>query len=502
MDLIRKVVIAGGDSIAPVVSAAIANSLRGQSVAITVVEPEQKPTGAHSTLPLTSTFHHHLGLSPEDLIQNTNASFKLGVDYTDWVRSGRNFLHPFGAHGTILRLVPFHHYYMKQRLAGDETEFGAYSLAESAARDGRFCLPDTDPNSILSTFACGIHVDSASYAAWLRSYASDRGVTFVSGELAGANQDSENGNLRALVLADGRQIEGDLFIDCSGDDARLIGKVLGQRYDEWSRYLPADSAIGLSVGDLPDLPPITFVVGKRQGWLRRIPMRDRSDYELYFSSNYQEVEQANDGLRKLLGRPILGEQRTWRFRNGRRERFWFRNCIAIGRSAGFMEPLEISGLSLAQSAVIRLMGMFPDRRCHPAMAREYNRQTGQEYANLLDFLCLFYHSAGSCDSEFWNQVRSLEIPDSLRERLELFTSHGRVVWNEHELLPKEYWVSAFLGLGHVPKSYDPLSDVPSEHHVLEWLARMREAVQQATSKMPSHGEFLEKLSLVRPSLGD
>lgn len=502
MDLIRNIVIAGGDSIAPVVSAAIANSLRGQNVAITVVEPKQIPNGAHSTLPLTSNFHRHLGLAPEELIRNTNASFKLGVDYTDWVRSGRNFLHPFGAHGTILRLVPFHHYYVKQRLAGNGTEFGAYSLAESAARGGRFCLPDSDPNSILSTYACGIHVDSARYASWLRSYATDCGVTFVSGELAGAEQDSENGYLQALALTDGRQIEGDLFIDCSGDDARLMGEVLGQRYLDWSRYLPADSALGVSVGDLPDLPPMTFVVGKRQGWLRRIPMQDRSDYELYFSSSFQQVEQAHDELRQLLGRPLLGEPRARSFSNGRREQFWYRNCVAIGRSAGFIEPLEISGLSLVQSAVLRLMGMFPDRRCHPAMAEEYNRQTKQEYANLLDFVCLFYHSAGRYDSEFWNHAKSLEIPDSLRERLELFTSSGRVLWNEHELLPKEYWVSAFLGLEQVPRSYDPLADVPSEHHVIEWLARMREAVSDAAGKMPVHSEYLEKLSRARPSQGN
>lgn len=493
MELIRRIVIAGGDAVASSVAAAIATSLRGQPTQVIVVEPGPVPPGASSTLPLTSTFHHHLGLGPAELLRSTNASFKLGFDYTNWLRSGRNFIHPFGSHGTVLRLVPFHHYYLKYRQLGETTAYGAYSLAESAAREGRFSLPQSDPRSILSTFANGIHVDTAQYAEWMRSLATKLGVSFVRGEVAGARQSAESGCLEALLLDDGSIVEGDLFIDCTGDQGRLIEGVLNRRRVDWSEYLPCDSVTAFSAGSLPDMPPLTFVVGKNQGWLRRIPMRDRNDYEFFYCSAFHGDKQVHDSFASDLGRNLLGEPRSRRFASGCREDFWFRNCVAIGRSAGIMEPLEVSALSLAQSAVLRLLRLFPSRDCDAVIAEEYNRQTRQEYSNLLDFVCLAYHSAGRGDSDFWRHVKTLAMPDTLRERLELFTSHGRLVWKDHELLPKEYWVSAFLGFGHLPESYDPLADVPSEGHVVEWLARIRGAVAEAMRQMPAHGDFLETM---------
>ena len=491
MKLVKKIVIVGGDTVAPMVAAAIANSLRGQEVSITIVDGPAVSRSAHSTLPQTVTFHSHLGVSHRDLLRQTNATFKLGLDYTDWVQPDHIFLHPYGDTGVSLRLVPFHHYFIKKRQAGDLTEFSTYSLAAAAAKIGNFTLPVKEQDSILSTFAYGLHVDAGQYAAFFRDYARGCGVVTVDGGIANFVRRPADGFIASVTLKDGSRIDGDLFVDCSGDRAVLIDGVLDQKYADWSCYIPCDRSLVLSAADVPELSPLTFMVRKKVGWLRRIPMRDRSDYELFYSSQLTSDDDAEASLRRDLGRTTVGETLTNRFVNGRRESFWHKNCIAIGRSAGFIEPLESSNLYLAQSAVLRLMSLFPDRSCDPIIATEYNRLLGLEYDQIRDFVSLFYTSARHEVSEFWNQCQFLKIPDSLTYRLNLFKSHGRLAWYEEETFPKEYWVSALLGLGKTPSGYDPLADVPDGLFLDKSFEKMRSAIQEAARQMPSHQAFIE-----------
>jgi tryptophan halogenase len=490
MDPIKRIVIVGGDIVAPMVAAAIANSLRGQDIRMTLVAGPPETAGSHSSLPEAAAFHRYLNIETRELLRKTNATFKLGTDYTNWPETGHHFVLPYGGVGTGLRLVPFHHYFVKKRMAGDSTPFSSYSLAATAANMGRFTLPSADPKSILSTLSCGLHVDAGQYASLFRDYASHCGVRFVDGDVAEVETRDTDGFIQALMTTGGSHIEGDLFIDCSGDRALLIGDALGQHYADWSEFLPCDSSLTVSVPDVPDLTPLTFVVAKSMGWSRRIPMRERSDYTFYYNSSFLGDAEAEASLRRDLGRATIGRARVRRFTSGRRRRFWFKNCVAIGRSAGFIEPLEISNLHLAQNAVLRLMGLFPERSCDSALAGEYNRIIGLEYDNIRDFISLFYASVNRSDTPFWNHCRSLAKPDSLLYRLDLFKSHGRLAWYEEEVFSKDYWVSALIGLECFPGGYYPLADVPRDAVVDDWLEKIRDSIRDAVEHMPTHEQFI------------
>lgn len=491
MEPVKKIVIAGGDVVAPMVAAAIAISLYGQEVSVMLIDRSAGSRSAHSTLPQTVKFHSYLDIDYRDLLRQTNATFKLGLDYTDWAQPDHIFFHPYGGTGATLRLVPFRHYFLRKRQAGDLTDFSAYSLAAAAAKTGKFTMPVKDRDSFLSTFAYGLHVDAGQYAAFFRDYARRCGVVTVKKDIADITLRPADGFIDSITLDDGSRINGDLFIDCSGDHALLIGGALDQKYIDWSHYMPCDRSLNLSVTDVPDHSPITFMVRKKMGWLRRIPMRDRSNYEFFYSSQLIGDDEAEASLRRDLGLTAVGVPFTNRFINGRRESFWHKNCIAIGRSAGFIEPLESSNLHLAQSAVLRLTSLFPDRACDPVIAAEYNRLLGLEYDNIRDFVSLFYTSARYEGSEFWNHCQSLKIPESLSYRLNLFKSHGRLAWYEEETFSKESWVSALLGLGKIPRGYDPLADVLDQRFLDSRLENMRSTIQETARRMPSHEAFIE-----------
>ena len=492
-DRIEKIVVAGGDDVAPMVAAALALSLGGQDVTITVVESGHGSGAAGSSLPQSATFHAFLGISPADLVKQAGATFKLGADYTDWPRPDHHFVHPYAEHGTLLRLVPFHHYWVRQRHAGDPTPIGAYSLGESAAREGRFALPEPAADSIRSTYRHGFHVDRGAYARVMRTQAQRAGVRFVPGTIDGVALCSDTGFIQAVTTDEGQRLEGDLFIDCTGERARLIGEALGQTVDDRSDGLPCDGCVALSVRDVPELSPLTSVVRKRFGWSRRIPLQDRSEYQYYYNRSLIDGAAVENLLRQAVGRESAGPVRHERLRNGWRRRPWFRNCVAIGRSGGYLEPLCISGLTLAASATLRLLGLFPDRACDTFLARQYNRLAALEHANALDVTSVFYASVEPDESPFSGLCADLSHPESARERLRLFRSHGRVIWNDEESFSRTYWASAMLGLGHLPDSWDPLADVPAAAHTEEWLEKMRSAVRDATDEMPSHEAFIESL---------
>lgn len=492
MEPIRSIVIAGRDVIAPMVAAAIANSLRGQDVRVTLLDRRTQDAGAESLLPQSIAFHSYLGIGQIPLMQQSHATFKLATEFTDWVAPDESFLHPYGSHGATMRLVSFHHYANKQRLAGARHDFNEYSLAAAAAGSGRFDLPTADQSSVNSTYAYALHVDANLYAEFFRQYASRAGVVSIDGEVADTIVRPDDGFIEAVTLDDGSRVAADFFVDCSGDIATLIHGVYGSEYEDWSRYLPCDRSITLPVTETVDFSPLTRIVAKDTGWLRRIQVRNRSDFEFFYNSGFLTDDDAHKSLLRDLGRSASGDAYLRKFANGRRRSFWQKNCVAMGRAASYIEPLEISNVYLAQSAVLRLMALLPDRNCDPLIAAEYDRILGMEYDNVLDFLCLFYVCTQRDDSGFWKHARSLDTPESLSTRLRLFGSHGRFDLHDEEVFPKDYWVSALLGLGRWPGSYHPLADVPGDTYLDEQLGKMRDVVHEAAQQMPGHRDFLVK----------
>lgn len=489
---LQSIVIVGGDECAPAVAACIANSLRGTSAKITLLDDMSGHSGVASTLPQSTDFYKLLGFNERSLVTGTGATFKMGAEHSGWLRNNRRFIQSFGEHGTPIRLLPFHQYVLKHQLADDAKNFDDYSLASAAILKGRFAYPSDDPNSLLSTIRYGLQVDTQRFADAMLKYAVAADVKHIGSSAISASVQADSGFIAAVTLADGTAIEGDFYIDCSGERALLIGDALSVGYQNWSAFLPCDRRVRISINDVQDLSPTTRIVAKRDGWSRRMQLIDRADFEFFYNGAICSDEDAAQQLTQDVGTSAsLPEHRQ--IRAGRRESFWRGNCVAIGRSAGDIESLEVSAMSRAHGAVIRLMSLWPHIDCDPVIASEYNRLTLLDYDHARDFVSLFYTLSDRDDSDFWKHCQSLQTSATLQYRLSLFRSRGRLSWDADEIFSKDNWVSALLGLNCLPRACDPLVDVADPELVSQFMDEVRQAVRAAVDDMPRHDAFLKDL---------
>jgi tryptophan halogenase len=474
------IVIAGGHVAGWTVAAALARSLAGLRTRITLIElPEPESFGpVVATLPKTPTFHDHLQIDEAELMRGANGSFRAGTRYDGWRRSPTGFFHAYGTHGSAFGIVPFHHFAVKMMQAGEHMDFNDYSLTSVAARLGRFMPTETRGAPVPSY---GINFDSGLYAGYMQDYALRLGVSVARGSIDDVSIRGSDGFIESVTLADGVRLHGDFFVDCSGDEARLASLVSSPVHD-WSHWLPCDRAVSAATG-IQDSGLFTSCSALDRGWRQRILLQDTLVHELAWCSRYLDEGGALDLLESGLAGPAQRKFHTRPVHSGLR-RPWNRNCIAFGRAAGGFEPLEQVELQLLHSATVRLLGMFPDASGSPLLADEYNRITTREYENVRDFLLLRYRLSERGDSAFWQVAKGIEIPDSLRHRIELFLSRGRLVHDEFEIFSKDSWVSMMIGNGLVPAGYDPLVDTLDIDRIRDELQRMRQAIRRTAEALP------------------
>lgn len=491
---IKDIVIVGGGTAGWMCAAAMARML-GDGVNITLVESEQIGTVGvgEATIPNIAQFNQMLGIDEAEFMAATHGTFKLGIEFVNWGRKGERYLHPFGSHGVDMDGIAFHQYWARLRAQGDDSSIEAYSLSAIAARAGKFIHPRPEPRSILNHISYAYQFDATAYAEYLRKYAEKCGVTRVEGLVETVQQNAENGFVTGVTLRGGRNIEGDLFFDCTGFRAMLIGKTLGVEYEDWSHWLPCDSAQAIACDIHGPVIPYTRATAHSAGWQWRIPTQHRTGNGHVYSSAYMSDDEAGQILMNNLdGKAHRDAPKQLRFITGKRRKLWDKNVISLGLSGGFLEPLESTSIYLIQAGISRFMGLFPDKTMADIDRDEYNRLLDKEFAQVRDFIILHYVATQRDDSPFWNYVRTMDIPDSLTRKIELFKSSGRFFRYDGELFTDTSWIAVLLGQNIIPERYDPIVGTMPLARITESLGSMRSAMEKAASQMPIHDDYISK----------
>ncbi len=490
-----RVVIVGGGTAGWMAAAAL---IRRLPHACTVRLIESEDIGivgvGEATLPHLRAFVSMLGIDEAEFMGVTQATYKLGIEFRDFGRIGDAYLHPFGNFGRPLNGVPFHHYWLRMRAQGRQDSLFDYSLCNQMAAARRFAPPTDEAASLRSSYGYAYQFDATLFAPYLRDYAVARGVERTEGRVVDVSLDPLSGDVSALTLAGGERVEGDLFVDCSGFRALLIGDAIGGRWEDWSRWLPCDRAVAAPCAS-PEGPiePYTRATAMSAGWRWRIPLQHRVGNGYVFSSAHLDQDTTATALLSALEHPPLADPRILRFRAGRRARSWDRNVVSIGLASGFLEPLESTSIYLAQGAVEQLVALFPiDRHIADADRDEFNRMVDLEYDRIRDFLILHYHATTRDDSPFWNDMRTLRIPDSLAEKMELFREAGRVAHYTRGLFFEPSWLAVYLGQGITPRHWDQRADSLDSAHLGAALDQLRTQIAAIVRDMPTHQAALSR----------
>jgi tryptophan halogenase len=483
----RRIVIAGGGTAGWMAAAAISRTL-GKVVDVTLVESDAIGTigVGESTIPPLVTYNRLLGINEAEFMRATNATFKLGIMFDDWEDVGHNYFHSFGLTGKDHWSAGFQHFWLHGLTKGHDESYDDYCLELVAAREGKFAhLPDDRMNY-------AYQLDSTLYARFLRKMAEADGTKRVEGKIANVEVDSESGNISALVLESGTRIEGDLFLDCTGFRALLIGQTLGVGHEDWTHWLPCDSAIALQTESVVPAVPFTRAMAHDSGWQWRIPLQHRVGNGIVYCSHYLDKDAALDRLLGNIEGKVLTDPNVLRFGAGARLKQWHRNCIAVGLSGGFMEPLESTSIHLIQRAVLRIIRMLPAGEISERDVTEFNDQQMQDMLQIRDFLILHYKATNRRDSEFWRYCASMPIPELLEQKIELFRQTGRVFRKNEELFVENSWVQVMMGQGITPQSYHPIAEKLSDEELARLLGTIRDMVAGTVKSLPEHAAYVSQ----------
>jgi tryptophan halogenase len=492
---IRSVVIVGGGTAGWMSAAAITKSF-GRAIDVVLVESEEIGTVGvgEATIPALREFNRLLGVDEAEFVRETQGTFKLGIQFNDWARIGDSYIHGFGTIGRDLGLLPFHQYWLKARAAGRAKDISHYSLNTVAAPLGKFMVAPTDapPNSPLAEIAYAYHFDSALYARFLRKRAEAQGTRRIEGKIVAVNQNPESGFVESVQLENGTLVSADLFIDCSGFRALLIEGTLHAGFEDWTHWLPVDRALVQPCEKVGPPTPYTRATAHLGGWQFRIPLQHRTGNGHVFSSQFSTDDAAADILLKTLDGKPLADPKLLKFTTGKRRKLWDKNVIAVGLSGGFLEPLESTAIYLIQSGINRLMNLFPNADCDPALQRVYNAQSTFEYERIRDFIILHYHATERDDTEFWNYVRTMSIPDPLQSVIDLFSADGQFFRNADELFTLTSWVQVMLGQRIYPRTYHPAVDWVADQDMLALVDHVERVVASNVQLMPQHEDFISR----------
>ncbi|MDN3637875.1 tryptophan 7-halogenase [Simiduia curdlanivorans] len=490
---ISHIIILGGGTAGWMTAAAFSQFLIPLGYKVTLIESDAIGTVGvgEATLPHLRFFNQTLGIDENEFMRTTHATYKIGIEFSNWGKQGDAYIHPFGDYGQALDGVEFHQLWARLKAGPGVRPLDDFCLAVSAAKAGKFTFPGTDERSILSTYSYAFHLDAGLYATYLRRYCESRGIVRIEGKVDRIEQGSD-ANINTLILADGSRHSADLFIDCSGFRSLLLGDKCATPFEDWSHWLACDRALAVGCEHSGSPLPYTKAIAREAGWQWRIPLQHRLGNGYVYCSQFISDDEAQHTLLSNLTGTALGEPKLLQFKAGRREKSWANNCIAIGLASGFLEPLESTSIYLIQIAIMKLIALIPrDTNCKAARD-EFNRQMTLEYDRIRDFLILHYHATQRDDTAFWRRCRDMEVPEDLKIKMALFQQDGHIVSYKNGLFLEPSWLAVYAGQHIAQKNYNPLADNIAEEQLIALMESYALLVQKAVAAMPSHSETIAR----------
>jgi tryptophan 7-halogenase len=488
---IKKILILGGGTAGWMTAAALAKTF-GASCQITLVESDVIGSigVGEATTPTIRIFNSLIGIEESEFIKKTNGTFKLGIEFVNWGKTGSSYFHPFESYGFNRGPVEFYHYWFKYKQLNPDANILNYSISSLAAKNRKF-IPITSSGGVQQRLSYAYHFDSGLYANLLRDHAVSMGVVRVEGMLEDVLLSGE-GAIASVSLKSGEVIVAELFIDCSGFSALLTAKALNVGFEDWNHYLLCDRAVVVQSAEDESLLPFTRSTAHSSGWQWRIPLQNRVGNGHVYSSKYISDDEANNVLLKNIQEELVTESRVIQFKTGIRKKSWHKNCIAIGLSAGFLEPLESTSIYLIQMGVVNLIKNFPTLGFEQSTIDFYNKKMREDYIYVRDFVIAHYKVSQRTDSSFWRYCKQMDVPESLQERLAHFSATGVPLVATHDIFKENNWVAMLIGQGLFPKDYHPYVDQLSLDELSTYVLGVKKTYEQAIHNMPAHAEFIKK----------
>ncbi len=484
---VKKVVIAGGGTAGWIAAATLSSQL-GKLLDITLIESDQIGTVGvgEATIPTQKAFHRLIGIDEQSFMRATRASFKLGIAFENWGQLGDRYIHSFGKIGRSTWMGDFQHMWYFAQSQGWGGDLDDYCFELQAAEAGRFATSDN------AQISYAYHLDASLYARFLRAFSEQRGAKRVEGKIQQVNVNSESGHIDSLTLEDGQTIAGDLFIDCTGFRSLLIGDALSVGYDDWSQWLPMNSALAVQTKLTEDIAPYTRSIARKAGWQWRIPLQHRVGNGHVYCSDYLSDDEAYTILMENLDGDTVSEPRPIRFTTGKRQQAWAKNCVALGLSSGFLEPLESTSIHLIQIGATRLVQMFPFAGVTDSLRNHYNQYVDEELASIRDFLVLHYKLNQRQDSAFWQDRAAMAIPETLQHRIDLYVNHAVAYQDGADLFRVDSWVQVMRGQGLKNQGYHHMGGLVADGQLPAALAGLKQEIAKAVAAMPTHTDFLRQ----------
>lgn len=497
---IKEILIVGGGTAGWMAAAALSHVYKNKQCRIRLIESDQIGTVGvgEATIPVIQKFNQMLGIDENDFVRHTQGTFKLGIEFVNWGSIGNSYVHPFGPYGMNMGYLSFYHYWLRHAANQQTKNPGEFSIGIQAALRGRFMPPANIPNSPLSQISYAYHFDASLYANYLRRFAEARGVERVEGEVQQVKLRADDGYIEKVLLRNGQELSAQLFIDCTGFRGLLIEQAMNTGYDDWTHWLPCDTAVAVPSKNITAPLPYTRATAHTAGWQWRIPLQHRTGNGHVFCSKYMSDAQAQKILLDNIDGEALADPRFIRFKTGVRRKFWNKNCVAMGLASGFLEPLESTSIHLIQSSISKLIALLPAADFDENISEKYNEFLTSEFIFVRDFIILHYKASQRTDSEFWNYCRHMQVPETLQTKLDLYQRSGRLFRDKNELFDEVSWFAVMQGQGLQVRSYHPLADQIESAEFQHVMQEIKAVVDRAADAMPTHADYIAKHCAATP----